>query len=147
MHRLHDGPLRARKELVPPSVLERRSKSVRPRKLPTVPELEADAVDSDKARQLVEKLCARRELPNPDDLHQRLQLIHFACHQRPGKRSCLPLSEEGTLRLPAHLRRSRCLLGLRFLPQMPLLRSPPLRADRLRHGTRPAAGAVDIRRQ
>lgn len=77
MHRLHDGTLRQRPDLVPPSQLQReRAYAPRPRQRPPVPEL-VDAPDDDKAARLVDKLRAGHDLPNPDDLAQRLQRLHL----------------------------------------------------------------------
>jgi hypothetical protein len=84
MHRLHDGPLRQRPDLLPPSVLQRqRAKAVRPRQLPPVPELAQETADNDKAARLVDKLRAGREQGNPDDLHQRLQRLHLRVAVQP----------------------------------------------------------------
>jgi hypothetical protein len=104
MHRLHDGPLRERPDLVPPSVLERqRSTSVRARQLPPVPELAQETATSDKTARLVEKLRAGRDQSNPDDLHQRLQLLHLVVAVRPsasrgllGDTAALVVASDGT---------------------------------------------------
>jgi hypothetical protein len=84
MHRLHDGPLRHRPDLLPPSVLQRqRAQAVRSRQLPPVPELSEETADDDKAARLVDKLRAGRDQGNPNDLHQRLQFIHLRVAVQP----------------------------------------------------------------
>jgi hypothetical protein len=83
MHRLHDGTLRQRPELVPPSVVQReRAAAPRPRQRPAVPELVGEP-DDDKAARLVDKLRAGRDQPNPDDLAARLQRIHLVVAVQP----------------------------------------------------------------
>jgi hypothetical protein len=104
MHRLQDGPLRHRPDLVPPSVLQRqRAKAVRPRQLPPVPELVGEGCDSDKAKHLVDKLRAGRHQDNPDDLHQRLQRMHLRVAVQPsadrgllGDTKALVVASDGT---------------------------------------------------
>lgn len=104
MHRLNDGPLRERDGLVPPSKGERnRASAVRPKQLPTVKELADQAVSSGKAARLVDTLLAQRHQTPPDDLAQRMLLVHLRVAVQPsaergllGDTAALLVSSDGS---------------------------------------------------